>query len=153
MNCPFCSAANSRVVDSRVIEDGKSIRRRRECTECGKRFTTYERIEEAPLIIVKKDGKREIFDRGKLLRGLLRACEKRPVSLESLEEICAETEKELRNIPDKEVSSSVVGEVVMEKLRAVDDVAYVRFASVYREFKDIGKFLKEIEGLAKKKNS
>ncbi|NPV26592.1 MAG: transcriptional regulator NrdR [Firmicutes bacterium] len=153
MRCPFCGYEDSKVLDSRPAEDGNAIRRRRECLECAKRFTTYERIEEIPLMIVKKDGRREVFDRNKLLRGLIKACEKRPTTLAVLEKLVDEVEKELRNTMDQEITSQVVGEMVMEKLRQVDEVAYVRFASVYRQFTDAHKFIQEIEKLIKSNTS
>jgi transcriptional repressor NrdR len=147
MRCPNCSSKNSKVLDSRPSEEGRAIRRRRECEECSFRFTTFERIEETPLIVVKKEGTREEFSREKLLRGLLKACEKRPVALEQIENIVGNVEKELRNLGNSEISSNVIGEMVMEQLAQVDEVAYVRFASVYRQFKDINVFLKELEDL------
>lgn len=153
LRCPFCGYEDSKVLDSRPAEDGNAIRRRRECLECAKRFTTYERIEEIPLMIVKKDGRREVFDRNKLLRGLIKACEKRPTTLAVLEKLVDEVEKELRNTMDQEITSQVVGEMVMEKLRQVDEVAYVRFASVYRQFTDAHKFIQEIEKLIKSNTS
>lgn len=150
MRCPFCGYDDSKVLDTRSTDDGNSIRRRRECTQCGKRFTTYEKIEDVPLIVVKKDGKRQVFDNTKILNGLIKACEKRPVSLNQLEAVVNEIEKELKNRMDKEVSSSLIGELVMDKLKVLDEVAYVRFASVYREFKDISTFIMEIENLLRK---
>ncbi|NLW24352.1 MAG: transcriptional regulator NrdR [Clostridia bacterium] len=150
MRCPFCGYGDSKVLDTRSTDDGNSIRRRRECVQCGKRFTTYEKIEDVPLIVVKKDGKRQVFDNTKILNGLIKACEKRPVSLNQLEAVVNEIEKELKNRMDKEVSSSLIGELVMDKLKVLDEVAYVRFASVYREFKDISTFIKEIENLLRK---
>ncbi|MFS8650484.1 MAG: transcriptional regulator NrdR [Caldibacillus sp.] len=150
MRCPTCNYNGTRVIDSRPVEDAKAIRRRRECESCGYRFTTFERVEQTPLIVVKKDGTREEFSREKILRGLIRACEKRPVPLPKLEEISAEVERELRNTGQSEVTSTSIGELVMEKLSKVDDVAYVRFASVYRQFKDINVFLEELKELLKK---
>lgn len=150
MRCPTCQYNGTRVIDSRPVEDAKAIRRRRECESCGYRFTTFERVEQTPLIVVKKDGTREEFSREKILRGLIRACEKRPVPLPKLEEISAEVERELRNTGQSEVTSTSIGELVMEKLSKVDDVAYVRFASVYRQFKDINVFLEELKELLKK---
>ena len=150
MRCPTCQYNGTRVIDSRPVEDAKAIRRRRECESCGYRFTTFERVEQTPLIVVKKDGTREEFSREKVLRGLIRACEKRPVPLQKLEEISADVERELRNTGQSEVTSASIGEIVMEKLSAVDDVAYVRFASVYRQFKDINVFLEELKELLKK---
>jgi len=150
MKCPFCRKDNDKVVDSRSAEDGQVIRRRRECLDCTKRYTTYERIEEIPLRIIKKDGGREPYDRSKLLSGLLKACEKRPVPMEALETIAFEIEEEISQKASKEVPSKVVGEAVMNKLRDIDQVAYVRFASVYRDFKDVGQFLEELRPLLEK---
>lgn len=147
MRCPACQYNGTRVVDSRPVDDNKEIRRRRECESCGFRFTTFERIEETPLIVVKKDGSREEFSREKVLRGLIRACEKRPVPLEKLEEIVISIEKELRRIGNAEVRSEEVGEMVMDRLAKEDEVAYVRFASVYRQFKDINVFISELKDL------
>ncbi|MEW5898948.1 MAG: transcriptional regulator NrdR [Bacillota bacterium] len=147
MRCPFCKHEDTKVLDSRPAEDGCVIRRRRECTRCGRRFTTYERIDEAPLMVVKKDGRREPFDRGKLLTGLTLACRKRPVAAGRIHELADEVERELRARADLEVASRDIGELVIEKLRALDEVAYVRFASVYREFKDVHGFVREIEKL------
>lgn len=147
MNCPFCGGLESKVIDSRASEEGNAIRRRRECLVCQKRFTTYERVEEVPLMVVKKDGRREPFDRRKLLNGLLKACEKRPVSYATLEKLVGTVERELRNRMDQEVASSVIGELVMEGLRDIDEVAYVRFASVYRQFKDLGDLMRELQDL------
>lgn len=148
MKCPFCGHDDSKVLESRHTEEG-SIRRRRECVACGKRFNTYERLEVPPLIVVKKDGRREGFDRDKLLSGVLRSCEKRPVSLAQVEALVDEVERELRSSLDKEVPSVVIGERVMERLRSLDGVAYVRFASVYREFKDVNEFREQLEHLLK----
>ena len=150
MKCPFCDYAGTKVLDSRPANENKSIRRRRECESCGRRFTTFETIEEAPLIVIKKDGSREEFSRDKILRGLIRACEKRPVSMERLDTIVSEVEKDLRNTAHAEVESQSIGELVMEQLHPVDEVAYVRFASVYRQFKDINMFMKELTHLLKK---
>ncbi|QQK77258.1 transcriptional regulator NrdR [Salicibibacter cibarius] len=147
MRCPACQANGARVLDSRPHDDHKSIRRRRECESCFHRFTTFEVVEVTPLIIVKKDGNREEFSREKMLRGLIRACEKRPVALEKLEGIVTKVEAELRNDGEAEVSSHSVGEQVMKHLAKIDDVAYVRFASVYRQFKDINVFINELEEL------
>ena len=147
MRCPSCYYNGTRVIDSRPVDDNKEIRRRRECDSCGFRFTTFEKIEETPLIVVKKDGSREEFSREKVLRGLIRACEKRPVSLEQLEQIVFSIEKELRRLGNSEVSSVDVGEMVMDELAKVDEVAYVRFASVYRQFKDINVFKQELTEL------
>ena len=147
MRCPFCEFNGTRVLDSRPFNNNKSIRRRRECEDCGRRFTTFEMVEETPLLIIKKDGTREEYSRDKILRGLIRACEKRPVTLEILENIVNEIERELRSQGKAEVPSKEVGEMVMERLYHVDEVAYVRFASVYRQFKDINVFMRELEGL------
>lgn len=149
MKCPSCQHNGSRVVDSRPADDGRSIRRRRECEHCAFRFTTFEKVEESPLIVVKKEGIREEFSRNKILRGLIRACEKRPVTLDQLKEITAEIEKELRSKGFAEVPSDIIGEMVMDKLAKTDEVAYVRFASVYRQFKDINVFLDELKELIK----
>jgi transcriptional repressor NrdR len=150
MRCPSCQNNNSRVIDSRPVDEGRSIRRRRECEQCSYRFTTFEKVEETPLVVVKKEGTREEFSREKLLRGLLRACEKRPVSLKELEELTASIEKDLRNQGSSEVQSEDIGEMVMDKLAKIDEVAYVRFASVYRQFKDINVFIEELKDLIKK---
>lgn len=147
MKCPFCGELDSKVLDSRAIDDGSAIRRRRECPRCGRRFTTYERLDEVPLIVVKKDGRREAFDRNKVLHGLIRACEKRAVPMERLESLVNEVERELHGRLEREVSSGEIGEMVMERLREVDEVAYVRFASVYRQFKDINRFMQELQKL------
>ncbi|GGA81809.1 transcriptional regulator NrdR [Ornithinibacillus halotolerans] len=147
MRCSNCHYKNTKVLDSRPIEEGRSIRRRRECEKCGYRFTTFERMEEVPLIVVKKDGARQEFSREKLVRGLIKACEKRPVSIETIESIAFQVEKELRNIGVSEIDSKEIGEMVMEQLSKIDDVAYVRFASVYRQFKDINVFLDELKDL------
>ncbi|MEN6350609.1 MAG: transcriptional regulator NrdR [Syntrophomonas sp.] len=145
MRCPYCQEYESRVVDSRSGEDGTFIRRRRECNVCKRRFTTYERLEERVLMVVKKGGNREQFSRNKLLNGLAKACEKRPVSMEEIENTIAKIERELRDNFDREVSSKVIGEMVMDKLQNLDEVAYVRFASVYRQFADLNSFIKTIE--------
>ena len=147
MRCPFCSNLESKVVDSRPSDEGSSIRRRRECLECHKRFTTYETMESLPLVVIKKDGSRQTFDKDKLLGSMLKSCEKRSVPMAKLEEIAGEIEQALQNDMEREVSSSVIGELVMEKLKDVDEVAYVRFASVYRQFKDIGTFMEELNKL------
>ncbi|MFB1050864.1 transcriptional regulator NrdR [Paraliobacillus sp. JSM ZJ581] len=147
MRCPNCNDKHTRVLDSRPIEEGRSIRRRRECEACEFRFTTFERTEEIPLIVVKKEGIREAFSREKLIRGLIKACEKRPVALEQLEELALDVEKELRNNGVSEIQSKEVGELVMERLSSIDEVAYVRFASVYRQFKDISVFLDELKDI------
>ncbi|MFD1851914.1 transcriptional regulator NrdR [Oceanobacillus bengalensis] len=153
MRCPNCQDKNTKVFDSRPTDEGRSIRRRRECEECGFRFTTFERIEQPPLIVVKKDGTRQEFSREKLVRGLIRACEKRPVPLEKIESIALDIERDLRNSGFSEVDSKDVGEKVMDLLADVDEVAYVRFASVYRQFKDISVFLDELKDLIKTDNS
>lgn len=146
MRCPFCGWGDSKVLETRVAEEGYSIRRRRECISCQNRFTTYEKIDDLPLLVVKKDGRREPFDQRKVLNGLLKACEKRPIGLDKLEDNAAEIERVLKSRSLKrEVSTSEIGEMVMERLKELDEVAYVRFASVYREFKDINTFLNEIE--------
>jgi transcriptional repressor NrdR len=150
MKCPYCDFNGTKVLDSRPANDNKSIRRRRECEKCSRRFTTFETIEETPLVVIKKDGSREEFSRDKILRGLLRACEKRPVSMGQLEIIVSDVEREVRNTALAEVESGVIGEILMELLYPVDEVAYVRFASVYRQFKDINMFLKELNGLINK---
>lgn len=150
MKCPFCGFEESRVIDSRPTDEGERIRRRRECLQCAKRFTTYEIIESLPVIVIKKDKSRQVFNREKLLNGLMRACEKRPVSIELLEHIVDDIEAALQNSLDREVTSEHIGELVMEKLKSVDEVAYVRFASVYRQFKDINTFMSELDKLLKK---
>lgn len=150
MLCPYCQEAESKVIDSRSSEDGTVIRRRRECEACKKRFTTYERIEERPLLVIKKGGSREQFDRNKILKGLTRAFEKRPISSETMERIVNSIEADLRDISDREVSSMVIGEMVMDKLRSLDEVAYVRFASVYRQFTDLNSFINTIDQLKSK---
>ena len=147
MRCPFCGYEESKVIDSRPTDEGQRIRRRRECLKCGKRFTTYEIIESLPIIVIKKDKSRETFNRDKLMTGLLRACEKRPVSIDTLDSMIDDIETNLQNSLDREVSSEKIGELVMEKLKKIDEVAYVRFASVYRQFKDINTFMKELNKL------
>lgn len=147
MKCPFCGYEESKVIDSRPTDEGQRIRRRRECIECGKRFTTYEVIESLPIIVIKKDKSRETFDRTKLTNGLLRACEKRPVSIETIDRLIDEIEVTIQNSLDREVSSEKIGELVMDKLKKIDEVAYVRFASVYRQFKDINTFMSELNKL------
>ena len=147
MKCPYCGYKESKVVDSRPAEEGSSIRRRRECLSCEKRFTTYETVESLPMGVIKKDGSRPSFDRSKGLRGMIRACEKRPVSFDELERISEEIEQNLQNSLEREVSTEAIGEQVMDKLRSVDEVAYVRFASVYRQFKDIDTFMHELNKL------
>lgn len=148
MKCPACYYSENRVLDSRPTDDG-AIRRRRECLSCGRRFTTYERVEEIPVMVVKKDGKRQVFDRGKVLNGVVRACEKRPVSFEEMDALVKDVEMEITSKMDNEVSTTAIGEMVMERLKALDEVAYVRFASVYRSFKDINTFMAELEALLK----
>lgn len=152
MRCPFCGYAESKVIDSRPAEEGATIRRRRECLACQKRFTTYEIMERLPLIVVKRDGSRQTFDKIKVMNGMLRACEKRPVSIQALEKIADEIEQELQNSLEREVSTTEIGEMVMSKLKHVDEVAYVRFASVYRQFKDVNTFFDELQKLIDKKN-
>lgn len=150
MRCPFCGLQDSKVLETRPADDGFSIRRRRECLECQNRFTTFEKVDDLPLLVIKKDGRREPFDRHKILSGLIRACEKRPISLETLENMVGEIERAIKNNSFKrEVTTSEIGEMVMERLKDLDEVAYVRFASVYREFKDINTFVNEIESLRK----
>ena len=151
MRCPYCSHPESKVVDSRPSDEGASIRRRRECLECHKRFTTYEIIESLPLVIIKKDGSRQSFDRSKILTSMLKACEKRSVPVAVLEQIATEIEQTLQNEMDREIPSARVGQLVMEKLKGVDEVAYVRFASVYRQFKDINTFMDELTRLLAEK--
>lgn len=152
MKCPYCGYSESKVIDSRPTDEGERIRRRRECLNCAKRFTTYEVIETVPVVVVKKDKSRESFDRNKLLNGLLRACEKRPVPLETLERIVDEIETLLQNSLDREVPSTLIGTYAMDKLKKVDEVAYVRFASVYREFKDINTFMDELNKIKAERN-
>ncbi len=147
MKCPFCSYEESKVIDSRPTDEGQRIRRRRECLQCAKRFTTYEIIESLPIIVIKKDKSRESFNRDKLMTGLLRACEKRPVSIDQLDNMIDEIETIIQNSLDREVSSEKIGELVMDKLKNIDEVAYVRFASVYRQFKDINTFMNELNKL------
>jgi transcriptional repressor NrdR len=147
MKCPFCSYTEDKVVDSRSTSEGSGVRRRRECLECGKRFTTYEYVEEVSLMVIKRDGRRQPFDRQKIIAGIIRACEKRPVSMERMEEIVTQVERQIQKKPDREVPSTRIGELVMERLKALDDVAYVRFASVYRQFKDVGQFMEELKGI------
>ena len=151
MRCPFCSCNDDKVIDSRSSNEDKSVRRRRECLKCKKRFTTYEYIEEVPLMVIKKDGRREAFDRNKIISGIVKACEKRPVSMEKVESIVDKVEKELQKSFDKEVKAQVIGECVMEHIHKIDEVAYVRFASVYRQFKDINHFMKELKDLLGKR--
>ena len=150
MNCPFCKEDRDRVVDSRASADGFAIRRRRECLACGRRYTTYERIEESPMRVVKKDGAREPFERRKILAGLMKATEKRPVSIDTLDEVVSRLERQMTEQFDREVTSEVIGGMVMDELKKLDQVAYVRFASVYRDFKDVEEFLDEIRPMLKK---
>ncbi|MDD5197078.1 MAG: transcriptional regulator NrdR [Candidatus Omnitrophota bacterium] len=147
MKCPYCNYKEDKVVDSRSTAEESAVRRRRECLKCGKRFTTYEYIEEVSLMVIKKDGRREPFDRKKILAGIIRACEKRPISIEKMEEIVSWAERAIQKKSDREVSSGRIGELVMEKLKSLDDVAYVRFASVYRQFKDVGQFMVELKDI------
>ena len=151
MKCPFCSYEESKVIDSRPTDEGERIRRSRECMKCGKRFTTYEIIESVPILVIKKDKSREVFDRNKLLSGMMRACEKRQVSIETLEKAVDEIEANLQNSLDREVTSIHIGELAMDKLKEIDEVAYVRFASVYRHFKDINAFMDELSTLLEDK--
>jgi transcriptional repressor NrdR len=152
MKCPYCNCNDDRVVDSRPAEDGSAIRRRRECLKCGVRFTTYEKIEKPPLLVIKRDGTRELFDSNKLLEGIVKACMKRPVSTEVMEKLVSDIEEKCRSSLEKEVTSAKLGDMVMDGLKEIDDVAYVRFASVYREFKDVEEFMKELEGLQASQN-
>ncbi len=151
MKCPYCAFEESKVIDSRPADDGERIRRRRECLSCGKRFTTHEVIETVPVIVIKRDKSREVFDRNKLTAGLLRACEKRPVSISTIESMVDDIESKLQNSLDREVTSKLIGEYAMELLKNVDEVSYVRFASVYRQFKDINTFMEELNKLLKDK--
>lgn len=151
MKCPFCSYEESKVIDSRPTDEGEKIRRRRECIKCGKRFTTYEIIESVPVVLVKKDGSREVFDRNKLFNGLLKSCEKRPVSIDTIEAAVNDIEVQLQNSLDREVTTRYIGELAMDKLKDIDEVAYVRFASVYRQFKDINTFMDELAKLLSEK--
>ena len=153
MKCPFCSHLEDKVIDSRLGKEGKSIRRRRECLSCKARFTTYEQVEEVFPMVVKKDGRREQFDRQKILMGVKKACEKRPISVEILEKLVDDVERIIQENSEREIPSSRIGELVVQKLHALDEIAYVRFASVYRQFKDINEFLKELTGLVNKKSN
>jgi transcriptional repressor NrdR len=152
MRCPYCNFGESKVIDSRPAEEGSTIRRRRECLSCQKRFTTYEIMERLPLLVVKKDGSRQSFDRMKVLNGMMRACEKRPVPVSTLETVAADIEQELQNSLDREIPTQVIGELVMKSLKRIDEVAYVRFASVYRQFKDINTFMDELNKLLNDRN-
>ena len=145
MRCPYCNYPDTRVIDSRPAEDGTSIRRRRSCDECGKRFTTYEKVETIPLIIIKKDNNREQYNRGKIERGVLRACYKRPISADDIQKTVERIETKVFRLEEKEIPSSMIGEIVIEELKSLDEVAYVRFASIYREFKDVNTFMDEIK--------
>lgn len=147
MRCPYCENQDTKVIDSRPTEEGHAIRRRRECEACGRRFTTYEKVEESIIMVIKKDGRREAFDRNKILNGIIKACEKRPVSMAEIETVVSKIERGLNNMLEKEVKSTFIGELVMEQLKSLDEVAYVRFASVYRQFTDVGTFIQEIESL------
>ena len=151
MKCPYCGFAESKVIDSRPAEEGSTIRRRRECLSCQKRFTTYEIMERVPLVVIKKDGSRQTFDKSKIINGMIRACEKRPVCMDDIQKVADEIEQEIQNTLEREVGTDRIGELVMEKLRTLDEVAYVRFASVYRQFKDIGTFMDELNKLLKDK--
>ena len=150
MKCPFCGKENTRVIDSRPADDGASIRRRRQCDECTKRFTTYEKVETIPLVVIKKDNNRESYDRAKVEAGVYRSCHKRPISIDQINALVDEVENAVFNMEEKEIPSSVIGQLVMEKLRELDPVAYVRFASVYREFKDVNTFMNEIKKILDK---
>lgn len=153
MKCPYCGYKEDKVVDSRATQEEFAIRRRRECLKCGKRFTTYEYIEEVSFMVVKKDGRREPFDRKKILSGVIKACEKRPISMEKMEGVVTQVERALQKKSDREVPSAKIGELVIEKLKALDDVAYVRFASVYRQFKDVGQFMLELKDILNKEKN
>ena len=151
MRCPFCGYEDSKVVDTRPTNEGKTIKRRRECLKCQKRFTTYEKIEKQPILVIKKDNRREEFDRNKILNGIIKACQKRPVSIEQMNKIVDEIENEIYNSMREEISSREIGEMVMEKLKKIDEISYVRFASVYRQFKDINTFMDELRKLLNEK--
>lgn len=153
MKCPFCGSDDTRVIDSRPADDNNSIRRRRLCDGCGKRFTTYEKVETIPLIVIKKDNNREQFDRSKIETGILRACHKRPISVNEINKLVDDIETEIFNREEKEISSSVIGEIVMDRLKDLEEVAYVRFASVYREFKDVNTFMNELKKMLDKDNT
>lgn len=153
MKCPFCNSLDSKVVDSRLNDDGTSIRRRRECVECGKRYTTYEKIESTPVLVIKNNGNRQIFDSSKIKNGIIKACEKRPVSMARIDKLVSDIEKQVNNTLAQEISSKKVGDMVMNGLKALDEVAYVRYASVHRQFKDINTLLEEIEKLVADKSS
>lgn len=147
MKCPFCECSDTRVIDSRHTEEGHAIRRRRECEKCGKRFTTYEKVEEVILVVIKKNGSRESFDRNKIMNGIIKACEKRPVPLSAIEKVVDDIERGINNMMEKEIQSSFIGELIMDKLKKLDEVAYVRFASVYRQFTDVDTFVDEVKSL------
>lgn len=151
MKCPFCGKENTRVIDSRPAEDGLSIRRRRECDECNKRFTTYEKVEAIPLVVIKKDNSRVPFDREKIEKGVFASCHKRPISIEQISKLVDEVENSIYNMEEREIQSKIIGEMVMEKLKDIDMVAYVRFASVYREFKDVNTFMDELKSILENK--
>ena len=153
MKCPFCGSLDSRVLDSRPTDEGSAIRRRRECGSCAKRFTTYEKIETLPLFVIKKDGRRESFDRNKIMAGLLRACEKRPIAIKELDKLVQDIEKSIYGSMEQEITSQKIGQMVMERLKDLDEVAYVRFASVYRQFKDVNNFIDELEKMIRDKGS
>jgi transcriptional repressor NrdR len=152
MRCPFCAYLEDKVVDSRESKEGDSIRRRRECLKCGRRFTSYERIDEIPYMVVKKDGRRETFDRNKIMNGLLRACEKRPISAVQLEQIVDDVEKSVQDSPERELPTTKIGKIIMRRLKTLDKVAYVRFASVYLEFEDVSEFMSELKDLVKSRD-
>ena len=152
MKCPFCGYDDSKVLDTRPTDEGYKIRRRRECLKCQKRFTTYEKIEQSPVMVIKKDGNRQAFDRDKIVRGMIKSCEKRPVSADEIEEAVNNIEKKIENSMRREITSLEIGEMVMDELKDLDEVSYVRFASVYREFKDLQSFVDELENFVKKKN-
>ncbi|MDO5041179.1 MAG: transcriptional regulator NrdR [Peptoniphilus sp.] len=151
MKCPYCGYSESKVIDSRPTDEGATIRRRRECINCKGRFTTYERIEETPIVVVKRDGTRQIFDKSKIVNGIIRSCEKRPVTLDAIEKTADNIEKQIQNSLKKEITSEEIGDIVMKELKELDEVAYVRFASVYRQFKDVQSFFDEIEEIIKSK--
>lgn len=153
MKCPACGYKETKVVDSRLSTEGSSIRRRRECLKCRKRFTTYEHIEQVPLMVIKRDNRRQPFDRGKIVSGLVKACEKRPISVDKIEEIAGEVERLIQKKYEREVSATAIGEIIMEKLAALDEVAYVRFASVYRQFRDVNQFMSELKLILEKEKS
>ncbi len=153
MRCPFCGHKEDKVVDSRATQEESAIRRRRECLRCTKRFTTYEYVEDISLMVIKKDGRRESFDRKKILSGIVKACEKRPISIERMEELVTQVERAIQKKPDREIESTRIGELIMERLKDLDDVAYVRFASVYRQFKDVGQFMSELNDILHKEKS